>query len=103
MRSKQNVESEQGIIRKRLHRNSIITVPNILSFLRIALVPILVILYIVAEEYRISAALIILSGATDVLDGWIARKFNCISDFGKFIDPVADKLTQCAVVLCLCT
>ena len=45
--------------------------------------------------------ILLISGATDVIDGIIARKFNMISTFGKMIDPVADKLTQAAVVVCL--
>lgn len=45
----------------------------------------------------------IISGLTDIVDGFIARKFNMISDFGKAFDPVADKLTQLAVLFCLVT
>ena len=51
--------------------------------------------------YLESTILIIISGITDVADGWIARKFNMTSDFGKILDPVADKLTQATLVLCL--
>ncbi len=45
----------------------------------------------------------IISGLTDIVDGYIARKFNMISDFGKAFDPVADKLTQLAILFCLVT
>ncbi len=45
----------------------------------------------------------IISGLTDIVDGFIARKFNMISDFGKAFDPVADKLTQLAILFCLVT
>jgi len=48
-----------------------------------------------------AGSLLLLSGATDVVDGFIARKFNMISDLGKVLDPVADKLTQGAVLICL--
>ena len=51
--------------------------------------------------YIWATVVIIISGITDVVDGKIARKFNMISDFGKFIDPVADKLTQAAMLICL--
>ncbi len=44
-----------------------------------------------------------LSGLTDVIDGWVARTFNQVSDFGKAFDPIADKLTQAAMLLCLFT
>ena len=42
-----------------------------------------------------------ISGATDVIDGFIARKFHMVSDLGKILDPLADKLTQAAVIICL--
>lgn len=82
-------------------KNDIITIPNILSILRIIMIPIIAVLYCGYEMYLASTVLIILSGITDVADGWIARKFNMTSDFGKILDPVADKLTQATLVLCL--
>ena len=45
--------------------------------------------------------MILLSGLTDIVDGYIARHYNMISDFGKILDPIADKLTQAAILLCL--
>ena len=45
--------------------------------------------------------MIILSGFTDIVDGFIARKFNMISDLGKILDPIADKLTQGTLIICL--
>lgn len=48
-----------------------------------------------------AVSIIILSGITDVIDGIIARKFNMVSDFGKILDPVADKLTQATMIICL--
>lgn len=53
------------------------------------------------KDYAVTAVLVLLSGATDIVDGFIARKFNMISEFGKFIDPIADKLTQAALIYCL--
>lgn len=81
-------------------RHKIITIPNILSIFRLALIPLIVWLYL-SEHYYYSIAALILSGATDVIDGWIARRFNMVSDVGKALDPVADKLTQIAALLCL--
>ena len=82
-------------------KEDIFTIPNILSFLRILMIPGIVVLYCVYQEYAWATALIVLSGITDVVDGRIARTFNMVSDFGKMLDPVADKLTQAAVVVCL--
>ena len=78
----------------------ILTVPNLLSFFRILLIPVIICLYF-KEQYWWAFGLLVLSGATDVVDGWIARTFHVGSDFGKAIDPVADKLTQIALLLCL--
>lgn len=81
--------------------NKILTVPNVLSFFRLALIPMIIWLYIAKGEYVLTAGLIVLSGATDVIDGFIARRFNMVSALGKALDPVADKLTQCAMLICL--
>ena len=91
------------LIRSRLTKKDVFTIPNILSFFRILLIPVIVVLYCVYQKYLISTLIIVISGITDVVDGKIARKFNMISDFGKFIDPVADKLTQAAMLFCLMT
>lgn len=72
-----------------------------MSFFRILLIPVIWYLYVVKDDYAFTAALVVLSGVTDVADGIIARKFNMISEFGKFIDPIADKLTQGALICCL--
>ena len=81
--------------------NKIITIPNILSFVRLLMIPLIIWLYIAREEYVLTAVVILLSGATDVIDGFIARKFNMVSALGKALDPVADKLTQFAMMICL--
>lgn len=73
------------------------TLPNLLSVLRLMMIPGFVIAYSKGDVI-LSAAVLVLSGLTDVLDGWIARRFHAISDLGKVLDPVADKLTI-AVVL----
>lgn len=77
------------------------SVPNILSYIRIALVPLIVTTFFSKDHRTLSTILIIVSGLTDFVDGFIARKFEMITDFGKIIDPVADKLTQFTVVFCL--
>ncbi len=69
--------------------------------LRILFIPVIVILYCYFKNYVAATVVIILSGITDIVDGKIARSFNMISDFGKFLDPVADKLTQAAMLICL--
>lgn len=83
------------------YENKIITIPNILSFFRICLIPVIVWLYIVKQNYAWAGYILILSGATDLVDGYIARHFHMISNFGKIIDPVADKLTQGVMLICL--
>ena len=76
-------------------------IPNILSCIRLVLVGIFIYTY-----YNIGAiyALIvfIIAGATDVLDGILARRFNWITNLGKILDPIADKSMQCTVLLCMC-
>lgn len=79
----------------------IITVPNILSFFRICLLPVLVWLYCVERNDLWTVLVLLLSGATDLADGFIARKFHMVSDLGKVLDPVADKLTQGVMLACL--
>ena len=85
-------------------KKDIFSVPNILSFVRILLIPIFVWLYLTAGtsgEYYLAAAVVVVSGITDFLDGQIARRCNMITEFGKFLDPLADKLTQGTLFLCI--
>ena len=88
------------VIKSRLTKKDILTIPNLLSVIRILLIPVIVILY-ARDRLPAAVLVIVLSGLTDVVDGKIARKFNLVSDFGKFLDPVADKLTQAALAVCL--
>ena len=83
------------------YQNKIITIPNILSFFRLCLIPVIVWLYTVKQDYLRTLLILLLSAVTDIVDGIIARKCNMISDFGKAFDPVADKLTQMAMLFCL--
>lgn len=73
-------------------------IPNILTLFRIVLIPFIVV-SIMTDEYITALFFFIISGLTDILDGTIARKFNFITDFGKLIDPLADKLTQIATLV----
>ena len=83
------------------------TIPNILSLIRMALLPVFAVLYLHSDTQPAflwwAGAILILSGLTDLFDGWIARRFNQISQIGKLLDPVADKLTQFTVLVCLAT
>ena len=83
------------------YKHKIITIPNILSLFRLLLIPVIMWLYIVKEDPVLTTVILALSGITDIVDGIIARKCNMISDFGKAFDPVADKLTQIAMLFCL--
>lgn len=99
-------------IRGRIHmitsdmplRKQIFSIPNMLGYFRILLLPLIVWRYVTADsiaEFHMAAVIIGISGITDFLDGFIARKFNMITNLGKIVDPVADKLTQAAIVFSL--
>ncbi len=88
---------------KNKYQKRIVTIPNILSLFRICLIPVIVWLYCFKENYLLATAVLTLSGVTDVVDGFIARHFHMISDVGKALDPIADKLTQIAMLSCLVT
>lgn len=78
------------------------TLPNIFSYLRLILIPVFVVLY-VKDHYAYALGVLIVSWVSDVLDGFIARRFNMVTDLGKFLDPLADKLTQAAMIICVAT
>ena len=83
---------------------NIFTIPNIISLFRLILIPLFVITYFDKSEtdyYLWSVIIVIVSGISDILDGFIARKFKMVSDLGKVLDPIADKLTQVVVILSL--
>ena len=84
-------------------RHRILTIPNVLSFLRVCMIPFIIWLYCFKKNYPWTTVLLILSWLTDVVDGFIARRFDMVSEFGKAFDPVADKLTQIAMMFCLVT
>lgn len=78
----------------------VFTIPNLLTFLRIVLITPFVVLFL-NRNYLGAAVVVIISGLTDCFDGLIARKFNQITDLGKILDPIADKLTLIAIVICV--
>lgn len=75
-------------------------IPNMLSIVRLILIPVYVAAMFLGTGLG-AAIILVLSGITDVLDGIIARKFNMITELGRILDPLADKLTQAAVCICL--
>ncbi|MBO5248705.1 MAG: CDP-alcohol phosphatidyltransferase family protein [Clostridia bacterium] len=81
-------------------RKELFSVPNILCYVRILLLPIFAVLYCLKQDI-FGAVVILLSAATDVVDGIIARKFHMETELGKILDPLADKLTQAVVSGCL--
>ena len=78
----------------------IFTIPNIISIIRILMIPVIVWSFMTGREI-LALVLVILSGISDKLDGTIARRFNMVSDTGKWLDPMADKFTQVALALVL--
>ena len=85
-------------------KKEILTVPNLLSLVRLIMIPACVGLYLRAKEpaqFFTAGTVVALSCLTDALDGWIARHFNMVSTLGKILDPLADKLTQFALTVCL--
>ena len=75
-----------------------------MGYFRILLIPLFCFLYLNAKDrsdYYLAAGVILVSYITDFLDGQVARRFHMITEFGKFLDPVADKLTHGAIALCL--
>ncbi len=84
-----------------LFKGKVLTVPNLLSALRILLIPVFMWSYLRRENITATVVLLAASGLTDMLDGFIARRFHMVSEFGKALDPLADKLTQLAMLCCL--
>ena len=75
-------------------------IPNILTIIRFILIP-FIYMSVLTKHYLTALIIFTISALTDVLDGYIARKFNYITDIGKLIDPLADKLTQISLLLSL--
>ena len=85
-------------------KKEVFTIPNLLSLLRLLLLPVYAVIYLNAEtdaQFLTAGIIMALSCLTDLVDGKIARRFNMISTLGKILDPLADKLTQFVLTLCL--
>lgn len=78
------------------------TLPNLFSYFRLILIPIFVLLYI-KDFYLYAFITLVVSWVSDVADGFIARRFNMVTDLGKVLDPLADKITQGAMIICVAT
>ena len=75
------------------------TIPNVLTMIRLALVPVFVVLFLNGHKMA-SLAVFVAASLTDMLDGYLARKLNQITDFGKLFDPLADKLMVLSAMVC---
>ena len=79
-------------------------IPNILSAIRLVLVPVFIYLffeyYDEHERIYLPLCVFVLAGLTDIIDGYLARRNNWVTNLGKFLDPLADKLLQCSVLVC---
>lgn len=85
-------------------KNELLTIPNLLSIFRLLLIPVYVQMYRNADsqlDYYLTGTVLGISCLTDLADGKIAREFNMITNTGKVLDPLADKLTQLALILAL--
>lgn len=83
-------------------KENIWNIPNLLTMLRMALIGVFV--WIFREgQYGWAIAVFLAASATDILDGYIARKYHLITDFGKLMDPLADKLMLITALICLAT
>lgn len=76
--------------------------PNKLTLIRIILIPIFMVLLLNFELYALSGVIFIIASLTDLADGKIARKYNIVTNFGKFADPLADKLLVSSALIALC-
>lgn len=77
-----------------------LTLPNILSYIRIALVPVFIVLFFNAPNLYYALSIYLIASLTDVADGFIARKYNLITKLGKVLDPLADKMLKLATLIC---
>ena len=87
-------------------RKEIFSIPNIIGYVRILLIPVFMYFYISADTlsyYYTASAIVLVSTFSDLFDGMIARKFNMVTELGKLIDPLADKLSHGAMMICLLT
>lgn len=85
-------------------KKEVFSIPNLLSLFRLALIPVYAYIYLNATEtyhYIIAGTIMAVSCITDMIDGKIARRYNMVTTLGKILDPLADKITQFTLTLCL--
>ena len=85
-------------------KKEVFTIPNLLSLFRLALIPVYIYIYLGATEtyqYITAGTIMAVSCLTDLIDGKVARRFNMVSTLGKILDPLADKITQFTLTVCL--
>lgn len=91
---------------KKYSSKEIFSIPNLMGYFRILLIPVFCYVYCTAQsnrDYYIASGIVLLSSLTDMFDGKIARRFHMITELGKALDPIADKLTHAALAFCLAT
>ena len=89
---------------KNFSKKELLSIPNLMGYFRLLMIPAFAWLYLTAStdmDYYMAALVMGISSLTDMFDGMVARKFNMITEFGKFLDPLADKLSHGAILLCL--
>ena len=89
---------------KNFSKKELLSIPNLMGYFRLLMIPVFAWLYLTAStdmDYYMAALVMGISSLTDMFDGMVARKFNMITEFGKFLDPLADKLSHGAILLCL--
>ena len=87
-----------------MRAKEIFSIPNIISYIRILFMPVFVYTNVTASsksEYVLSSFMLFALAVTDFLDGFIARRYHMVTEIGKALDPVADKLFQLAIAVCL--
>lgn len=93
--------TEVLIMSRFFRKGQVFTIPNLLSLFRLLLIPVILWAFLKKQDRVLTIVLLAVSAVSDILDGQIARKFNMVSDLGKALDPVADKMTQGCMVICL--
>lgn len=96
-RPAERVDTVNKLIRK--YTRNIWNVPNVLTMIRLALIPVFVAVFVAGLD-KLALCVFIIASATDLLDGYLARKHNQITDFGKLMDPLADKLMVITALIC---
>lgn len=88
------------VVKMKIFTKENLTIPNLLSLFRILTIPFFVYFYMVDMVY-VAIIVLVAGGLSDCVDGYIARRFNQITELGKMLDPLADKLTQAAIAICI--